>query len=233
MKVVFTAAALADLDEILGYTSEHYPAQAGAAEQRIRAVIARVGELPESGRRVEARPGVRMVPLIRYPFLIFYRIVDERVELLHIHHAARRPGWSGSVVRDKNPDSVVRSRISLALHPGSGDYTSTMTMDVEAEIRDLKRRVSELEGSFGFLTEQVKGVHRDLLAFQERTEQRFDKVGERFDKVGERFDKVDGRLDRMDGRIGRVEAEVRQLREDMPVIVGDAVREVLREGKGK
>jgi hypothetical protein len=25
MKVVFTAAALADLDEILGYTGEHYP----------------------------------------------------------------------------------------------------------------------------------------------------------------------------------------------------------------
>jgi len=27
-----------------------------------------------------------------------------------------------------------------------------MAMNVEAEIRDLKRRVSELEGSFGFLT---------------------------------------------------------------------------------
>jgi len=25
-----------------------------------------------------------------------------------------------------------------------------MAMDVEAEIRDLKRRVSEIEGSFGF-----------------------------------------------------------------------------------
>ena len=38
-----------------------------------------------------------------------------------------------------------------------------MTMDVEAEIRDLKRRVSEIEGSFGFLTQQIKGVHKDLL----------------------------------------------------------------------
>ena len=43
-----------------------------------------------------------------------------------------------------------------------------MAMNVEAEIRDLKRRVSELEGSFGFLTEQVKTVHRDLLAFEEK-----------------------------------------------------------------
>lgn len=48
----------------------------------------------------------------------------------------------------------------------------SMAMNVEAEIRDLKRRVSEIEGSFGFLTQQIKGVHRDLLAFQARTEQR-------------------------------------------------------------
>ncbi len=43
-----------------------------------------------------------------------------------------------------------------------------MAMNVEAEIRDLKRRVSELEGSFGFLTRPVKTVHKDLLAFQEK-----------------------------------------------------------------
>jgi hypothetical protein len=29
-------------------------------------------------------------------------------------------------------------------------------MDVESEIRDLKRRVGELEGSFGFRTAQVR-----------------------------------------------------------------------------
>jgi hypothetical protein len=30
-----------------------------------------------------------MVPLVRYPFRIFYRIASDRVEILHIHHAAR------------------------------------------------------------------------------------------------------------------------------------------------
>jgi len=90
MKVIFTAAALADLDEILGYTGEHYPAVAAVVERRIRTVIERIGEFPESGRRVEVRPGMRMVPVIRYPFRMFYRIVDDRVELLHIHHVARR-----------------------------------------------------------------------------------------------------------------------------------------------
>jgi len=107
-----------------------------------------------------------------------------------------------------------------------------MAMDVEAEIRDLKRRVSELEGSFGFLTEQVSGVHRDLIAFQGEMRVFQRETAERFEQVDRRFDKMDGRLDRMNGRIGQVESEVRQLRDDMPGIVGDAMREVLREGKG-
>jgi predicted nuclease with TOPRIM domain len=95
-------------------------------------------------------------------------------------------------------------------------------MDVEAEIRDLKRRVSELEGSFGFLTQQLRGVHKDLLAFQARTE-------ERFDKVEGRLDRLDGRLDGVDSRLDRVEAEGRTLRQELPGIVGNVMREVLRE----
>jgi len=87
-----------------------------------------------------------------------------------------------------------------------------MSMDVEAEIRDLKRRVGELEGSFGFLTEQVKGVHKDLLRFEEKT---------------------DRKLQEHDGRFDRLEQNLKGLRTDMPKIVGDTMREVLREQKGK
>ena len=42
-----------------------------------------------------------------------------------------------------------------------------MPTDVEAEICDIKRRISELEGPSGFLTRQVQGVHKDLLSFAE------------------------------------------------------------------
>jgi uncharacterized protein YoxC len=101
-----------------------------------------------------------------------------------------------------------------------------MAMNVEAEIRELKRRVSELEGSFGFLTRQIKGVHKDLLTFQTKTEQRFDALDGKLTKVDGRFDKVEGRLD-------RVESEVRGLRADMPGIVGSTMREVLRERSRK
>lgn len=94
-----------------------------------------------------------------------------------------------------------------------------MAMDVEAEIRDLKRRVGEIEGSFGFLTEQVKGVHKDLLAFEAKTE--------------ERFGRVDKKLLEHDARFDRLEQNLKGLRTDMPKIVGDTMREVLREQKGE
>jgi hypothetical protein len=43
-------------------------------------------------------------------------------------------------------------------------------------MRDLKCRVSEIERSFGFPMQQIRIVHKDLLAFQARTEQRFEGV---------------------------------------------------------
>ena len=88
-----------------------------------------------------------------------------------------------------------------------------MSMNIEAEIRDLKRRVSEIEGSFGFLTQQIKSVHKDLLAFQAKTEQR--------------FEHVNGRLDKVDGRLDQVDRGLRALRTDMPKIVGNALRDML------
>ena len=79
-------------------------------------------------------------------------------------------------------------------------------MDVEAEIRDLKRRMSEVEGSFGFFSGQLRDVHRDLLGFQAQTD--------------ERFDKVDGRLDRVDGRLGKLEQKI----DELPRALAEVVR---------
>jgi toxin ParE1/3/4 len=89
MRVVFTSAALADLDELLSYTAVNYPDVVPALERRIRAVLERIEQWPESARQVSGRAGVRVIPLIRYPYRIFYQIVGNSIVVLHIHHAAR------------------------------------------------------------------------------------------------------------------------------------------------
>ena len=83
-----------------------------------------------------------------------------------------------------------------------------------------------IEGSFGFLTQQLKSVHKDLLSFQERTEQKFEKVDGRFDRLEKEIRDVRK-------EVGDVRKEVGDLRKDMPGIVGNTMREVLRESAGQ
>jgi toxin ParE1/3/4 len=89
MKLVLTEGALRDLDGILAYLALHYPAVLPAFERRLRAVLARLVAFPESTQEVFERPGVRMAPLLRYPYKIFYRIHGETIEVLHIHHGTQ------------------------------------------------------------------------------------------------------------------------------------------------
>jgi toxin ParE1/3/4 len=91
MKVVYTAAARSDLDEIGEWLSDHYPTIAPAVERRIHDVIARIAQWPQSARRAAKYTGVRVVPIGRYPYRIFYRVTADTIEILHIHHSARQP----------------------------------------------------------------------------------------------------------------------------------------------
>jgi toxin ParE1/3/4 len=94
MRVVFTDEALRDLDEILEFIATHYPAIVSSFQQRLRAVLQRIGRWPKSAEEVEQRPGVRVVPLIRYPYKMFYQTTADAVEILHIHYAARQSPWN-------------------------------------------------------------------------------------------------------------------------------------------
>jgi plasmid stabilization system protein ParE len=66
MKVVYTGEALDNLDGILAYIARNYPTILAAFERRLRAVVVRIGAWPESAQEVAERPGVHVVPLIRY-----------------------------------------------------------------------------------------------------------------------------------------------------------------------
>ena len=91
MKVVYTDAALADLDDITLWLTANYPGLGPAVERRLRLVVAHIARFPDSMRASAHRPGVRVATLGRYPYKVFYRLRGDTVEILHIHHAAREP----------------------------------------------------------------------------------------------------------------------------------------------
>ena len=95
MKVEYTKRAVADLREISANSRVAFGdwvAEALAA--RIRAVVDRISQEPLSAPEVEQRPGLHVAPLVRYPFKVFYRVLDDRVKIVHIRHTSRRP-WRG------------------------------------------------------------------------------------------------------------------------------------------
>jgi toxin ParE1/3/4 len=91
VKVVYTEPALSDLNEITVYLKQHYPGLGRTVERRLKVVVAHIARWPESMRHSKERPDVRVAPLGRFPYKIFYRVRDETLEILHIHHTAREP----------------------------------------------------------------------------------------------------------------------------------------------
>jgi len=57
---------------------------------RIEQVAALLGEFPRIGHQTD-EPGVRGLPIVRYPFVLFYAIDDVAVEvvILHVRHTAQ------------------------------------------------------------------------------------------------------------------------------------------------
>jgi plasmid stabilization system protein ParE len=93
MKIEFTKQALADLRKISADSLAFGEPVAARVEARIHGVIARLAAHPEAAARVAERPGMHVVPLIRYPYKIFYRVIEGGVRIVHIRHTARRP-WT-------------------------------------------------------------------------------------------------------------------------------------------
>jgi plasmid stabilization system protein ParE len=90
VRVVWTRAALGDLEEILLFLRREYPTAYGGFSARLHLLERRIALWPEGAAVVAGRPGVRVVPMIRYPYRLFYRATPEGAEVPHLRHAARR-----------------------------------------------------------------------------------------------------------------------------------------------
>jgi toxin ParE1/3/4 len=93
MRVRYTKRAFADRQAIFEYLNQHDH----RAAQRVKAFLKdKIDSLTYSPRRARVIKdlGVHALWLDRYPYIVYYRVEDDVVSIIHIRHAARTP-WTG------------------------------------------------------------------------------------------------------------------------------------------
>ncbi len=91
-EIRWTLQAVEDLTAIKEFIGRDSPAHALGVVERLYASIDQLRQFPESGRVLPERPKFR--ELVRTPYRIVYRYVDEVVQILTVFHATRP--FSGS-----------------------------------------------------------------------------------------------------------------------------------------
>lgn len=89
MRVEYSTQATGDLRKVSEESRAFGTMVAMAVEIRIRGIIAHIANHPKAAVRVMERPGMHVIPLIRYPYKVFYRVFEDRVRILHIRHVSR------------------------------------------------------------------------------------------------------------------------------------------------
>jgi len=88
MRVVWTVPAARDLDSIADYIARQNPGAARRTVERIRRRIRDLVAHPYLGRPGRV-PDTRELVITSTPFIVAYRIVEDRAEILAVFHGAR------------------------------------------------------------------------------------------------------------------------------------------------
>jgi len=96
MKVEYTNRATRDLLNIASISRQQFGDSAAAEiEQLVRKLVEQIRANPRSRPNVVGRPQVHVAALVRYPFKMFYRVLEDRIRILHVRHTSQRP-WEGN-----------------------------------------------------------------------------------------------------------------------------------------
>ena len=88
MNVRFTRKAQADLDQLRSFISQENPAAAARLVTRLLELSWALADNPEEGRKTD-EPGIHVLIVARLNYLIFYRLADSEIQILHIRHTSR------------------------------------------------------------------------------------------------------------------------------------------------
>jgi toxin ParE1/3/4 len=104
MKVRYNQRALRQIEEIHQAIAQHNTRAAARVVARVRELCERLGEFPGMGSRTD-RADIRVLPVVRYPYLIFYTVIpaSDEVRILRVRHGRRRPLIGSAIDSDETP----------------------------------------------------------------------------------------------------------------------------------
>ena len=89
MEIIWRGVALNDLEGIRRYIAQENPAAGARIQARIRDAVEQLADHPHLGRpgRVD---GTREFVIAGTPFIVVYRVLNNRLRVLSVIHGARR-----------------------------------------------------------------------------------------------------------------------------------------------
>ena len=89
LEIVWSALARTRLQEIRAYVARDKPEAAERLATRIVAMVEALRNHPRLGR-AGAEPGIRELVIGSTPYIVLYRVRDQRITISTIWHAAQR-----------------------------------------------------------------------------------------------------------------------------------------------
>jgi len=99
LKVRFTPPARAQFLAALAYIRADRPSAARAFQHRVNAVLARLGDFPDSGRVVPELPDLQFREVTVDPYRFFCRVKGGTVWVVAAWHGAQIPDAPGEVIQ--------------------------------------------------------------------------------------------------------------------------------------
>ena len=96
MKLRYAPRARADIARIHDYIAAHNPRAATAVVRQIRATARLLARYPGVGRATDI-VGVLVLPTARYPYLVYHRVDDQDLTIVHVRDGRRAAPAAGDV----------------------------------------------------------------------------------------------------------------------------------------
>ena len=90
MNVRFTRRAEREVGTILSYLNERSPHAAASVKIAIQEYVGQISDFPLSAPLTD-EPGVRRGIVNGYPYYVYYRILGDELQIVHVRDARRRP----------------------------------------------------------------------------------------------------------------------------------------------